>query len=82
MAGRGAARDLTEDPNFIMMDTTSPPLGQKRIGSNKATAGEKRSKATSAEKKSKTTIKEKTLPPQFWFGFETMEKIAIAEGAP
>ena len=82
MARRGAARDLTEDPDFVMMDTTSPPLGQKRNGGNKVASAEKQSKATSAEKRSKSTIKEKAPPPQFWFSFKTMERIAIAEGAP
>ena len=80
MAGRGAARVLTEDPDFVMTDSTSPPLGQKRIGGNKVTSAEKRSKATSAEKRTRPATKEKTPPPHFWFGFETMERIAIAEG--
>jgi hypothetical protein len=80
MAGRGVARALTEDPDFAMLDTTSPPLGQKRNDSNKVASAEKRSKATSAEKRSRPTLKEKTPPPHFWFGFETMERIAMAEG--
>ena len=80
MAAKGAARALTEDPDFVMLDTTSPPLGQKRIGGNNVASAEKRSKATSAEKRSRPAPKEKASPPLFWFGFETMERIAIAEG--
>ena len=79
MAEKGAARALTEDPDFVMLDTTSPPLGQKRNGGKVASA-EKKSKATSAEKRSRPAPKEKASPPHFWFGFETMERIAIAEG--
>jgi hypothetical protein len=33
--GKSAARDFTEDPDFVMMEETSPPQGQKRNESNK-----------------------------------------------
>ena len=74
MAGRGAARDLTGDLDFVTREANSPPQGTKRSGNNKT---------TSAEKKNKSSSKE-TSPPtrQFWLGFEMMEKLAIEEGAP
>ena len=78
--GKGVARALTEDPDFEMMDSTSPPLGEKRIGGNKVASVEKRSKATSAEKRSKPTNKEKAPPSHFWLGFEAMEKISLDKG--
>ena len=78
--GKSAARDLTEDPDFVMMDTNSPPQGQKRNNGNKASSAEKRSKASSSEKISKPINKEKASPiQQFWLGFEAMEKLAIEE---
>ena len=81
--GRGAARDLTDNPDFVMMEANSPPLGQKRNGGSKTTSAEKRNKASSTEKKSKPTPKDKTPPTQhFWLGFDTMEKLALEEGAP
>jgi hypothetical protein len=81
-SGKGAARDLTEDPDFTMLDANSPPQGQKRLGGGKASSGEKR-KASSSEKRSKPTSKDKTPPIQhFWLGFDTMEKLALEEGAP
>ena len=72
--GRGAARDLTIDPDFIMREANSPPqgTGTKRSGGNKT---------TSAEKKNKPAPKE-ALPKQFWLGFEMMEKLAIEEEVP
>ena len=80
--GKGAARILTEDPNFVMLDTSSPPQGQKRTGGNRTSSEEKRTKAT-AEKRGKSIPKEKHQPtPQFWLGFEAMEKLALDEGAP
>ena len=45
--GKGAARILTEDPNFVMLDTSSPLQGQKRIGGTRTSSEEKRTKATS-----------------------------------
>lgn len=81
--GRGAARDLTEDPDFVMMEANSPPQGQKRNGGSKASSEEKRSRATSSEKRNKSASKEKPSPtPHFWLGFEAMEKLAIEEGTP
>ena len=78
--GKSAARDLTEDPDFVMMDTNSPPQGQKRNNGSKASSAEKRSKASSSEKISKPINKEKASPiQQFWLGFEAMEKLAIEE---
>ena len=78
--GKGAVKIFTEDPNFIMMDSSSPPQGHKRTGGNKTSSEEKRTKAT-AEKRGKS--KEKNQPtPQFWLGFEAMERIAIDGGAP
>lgn len=80
--GKGAARILTEDPDFVMLDTSSPPQGQKRAGGTMTSLEEKRTKATS-EKRGKSIPKEKNLlAPQFWLGFEAMEKLAIDEGAP
>ena len=71
--GRGAARALTVDPDFEMRDIISPPQGTKRSGANKS---------TSAEKKNKSAPKETSTPPKhYWLGFETMEKLAIEEGA-
>ena len=76
MAGgsREIARDLTVDPDFIMRDSTSPPLGIKRSGG---------SRTTSTEKKKKLASKEAPIPPtNFWLGFDMMERLAIDEGAP
>ena len=70
---RGATRDLTADPNFIMRQTDSPPQGVKRSGGNKT---------TSAEKKNKSASKEGPTSKQLWLGFEMMEKLAIEEGTP
>jgi hypothetical protein len=71
---RGAARDLTANPDFAMGEASSPPQGTKRSGGNRA---------TSAEKKTKSAPKEGPPPiKQFWLGFEMMEKLAIEEGAP
>ncbi len=76
-SGKGAARDLTEDPDFTMLEANSPPQGQKQLGGGKASSGEKR-KASSSEKRSKPTSKDKTPPIQhFWLGFDTMEKLAL-----
>ena len=81
--GKGAARDLLEDPNFVMMETISPPQGQKRTGSSKAASEEKRSRAASIEKRNKAAAKEKhAATPHFWLGFEAMEKLAIEDGSP
>ena len=71
--GRGATRDLTADPDFIMRKVDSPPQGVKRSGSNKT---------TSAEKKNKSVAKEGLTSKHFWLGFETLEKLAIEEGTP
>ena len=80
--GKGAARILTEDPNFVMLDTSSPLQGQKRIGGTRTSSEEKRTKATS-EKRGKSIPKEKNQPaPQFWLGFKAMEKLALEERAP
>ena len=76
MAGgsKGTARDLTVDPDFIMRDTISPPIGTKRSGGNRT---------TSMEKKNKFAPKEVITPPtNFWLGFDMMERLAIDEGAP
>ena len=71
---KGASRDLTTDPDFIMRDAISPPQGVKRGGGNKT---------TSAQKKTKSAPKEGPPPTkQFWLGFEMMEKLAIEEGTP
>ena len=76
-SGKEAARDLTEDPDFAMLEANSPPQGQKRLGGGKTSSGEKR-KASSSEKRSKPTSKDKTPPIQhFWLGFDTMEKLAL-----
>lgn len=67
MTGQGkcTARILTEDSDFVMMDTSSPPQGHKRIGGNRTSSEEERTKATS-EKRSKSIPKEKNqLTPQF-----------------
>ena len=81
--GKGAARDLTEDPDFVMMETTSPPQGQKRNGGSKPSSEEKRNKASSSEKRNKPMPKDKTPPTQnLWLGFDTMEKLALEGGAP
>ena len=65
-----------------MLDTSSPPQGQKRTGGTKPSSEEKRTKATS-EKRGKSISKEKNqLAPQFWLGFKAMEKLALDEGAP
>ena len=80
--GKGAARDLLADPDFVMMDSTSPPQGHKRNGGFKTASEEKRSRAASTEKRNKSAAKEKSVPtPLFWLGFEAMEKLAIEEGA-
>ena len=80
--GKGAARDLTEDPNFAMLEADSPPQGHKRNNSTKALSEEKKSRATSSEKR-KVAAKEKLQPPpHFWLGFEAMEKLTIEEGTP
>ena len=34
---RGAARDLTADPDFVMREANSPPEGIKMSGGNKTT---------------------------------------------
>lgn len=66
---KGVARDLTANPNFVVMEANSPPQGLKRSGGNKT---------TSTKKKNKPTPKEKTPPTKrFWLGFEVMEKLAI-----
>ena len=70
--GKGAAKDLTNNPDFVMLEMDSPPQGHKRNGGSKASSGEKRSKSATKDK-----------PPQaqtFWLGFEAMEKIAMDEG--
>ena len=72
--GKGAARDLTSNPDFVMQEMDSPPQGHKRSGGNKASSGEKRNKSATKDKLPQTPI--------FWLGFEAMEKIAIDEGAP
>ena len=80
--GKGATRILTEDPNFVMLNTSSPPQGQKRTGGTKPSSEEKRSKST-LENRGKSIPTEKNLiAHQFWLGFEAMEKLAIDEGAP
>ena len=76
MAGgsKGTARNLTIDPDFIMRDSISPPIGTKRSGGNRT---------TSTEKKNKLAPKEATTSPtNFWLGFDMMERLAIDEGAP
>ena len=74
MTGRGAARDLIADPDFLMRESNSPPQGTKRNGS---------SRTTSAEKKNKPAPRETSAPKrQLWLGFEMMEKLAFEEGAP
>jgi hypothetical protein len=70
---KGAARDLTADPDFMMIEGNSPPQGTKRSGNTKT---------PSTEKKNKSTPKE--TPPttqHFWLGFEMLEKLALEEGA-
>ena len=80
--GKGAARVLTEDPDFVKLDASSPPQGQKRTGGTRTSSEDKRAKAT-VEKRGKSIPKEKNKhAPQFWLGFEAMEKLAIDEGAP
>ena len=80
--GKGAARILTEDPDFVMMDSSSPPQGQKMTGGTRTSSEEKRTKTTS-ERRGKSIPKEKNQPtPQFWLGFEAMERIALDEGTP
>ena len=80
--GKGADRILTEDPDFVMMDASSPPQGHKRTVGNMTSSEDKRTKAT-LEKRGKATPKEKNHPtPQFWLGSEAMERIAIDGGAP
>ena len=71
---RGAARDLTVNQDFIMRDTTSPPLGTKRSGGNRT---------TSMKKKNKLAPKEVITPTtNFWLGFDMMKRLAFDEGAP
>ena len=71
---KGATRDLTADPDFIMRDANSPPQGTKRSGG---------SRTTSTEKNNKLAPKNVTPPStRFWLGFEMMEKLAMEEGAP
>ena len=80
--GKGTARSLTEDPDFVMLDTSSPPQGQKMTGGTRTSSEEKRTKAT-LERRGKSIPNEKNqLTPQFWLGFEAMEKLALDEGAP
>lgn len=79
--GKGAARDLMEEPDFAMQEASSPPQGQKRSGGSKAASEEKRTKA-SMEKRYKAAAKEKlAATPHFCLGFEAMEKLAIDEGS-
>jgi hypothetical protein len=89
MTGQGgAARDLTADPDFEMRDAISPPQGTKRSGASRSTSAEKKNRTASketslAEKKTKNVAKEASAPiKSFWLRFETMEKLAIEEGAP
>lgn len=71
---KGAAKDLTADPDFMIIEANSPPQGIKRSGSTKT---------ISTEKKNKSTPKEAPPPNQhFWLGFEMLEKLALEEGAP
>ena len=60
--GKGAARILIEDPDFVMTDTISPPLGLKRTGGNMTSSEEKRTKA-STEKRGKSNEKNQPTPP-------------------
>jgi hypothetical protein len=60
---RGAARDLTADPDFEMQDVISPPQGTKISGANKSTSAEKKNETVpketpSTEKKNRTAPKE------------------------
>lgn len=73
-ANKGAARDLTIDPDFIMREANSPPQGTKRSGGSKTTSAEKKNKLTPKGSSSSTH--------RFWLGFEMMERLAIEEGAP
>lgn len=50
MTGRGAARDLTTDPDFLMREANSPPQGTKRSGGNRSTSAEKKNKPAPREK--------------------------------
>ena len=79
--GKNAARDLMADPDFVMLEATSPTQGQKRNSGSKASSEEKRNKASSSEKR-KAIPKDKAAPQNFWFGFDTMEKLAEETGAP
>jgi hypothetical protein len=96
-SNRGAARDLTANPDFEMRDAISPPQGTKRSGASRSTSAEKKNKTApketasnmtpketpSAEKKTKNAAKEAPAPiMSFWLGFEMLEKLAIEEGAP
>ncbi len=71
---RGAARDLTADPDFIMRETNSPLQGTKMSRGNITTSTDKKNKLAPKESTSSTR--------QFWFDFEIMEKLAVEEGAP
>ena len=73
--------DLMADPDFVMLEATSPTQGQKRNSGSKASSEEKRNKASSSEKR-KAIPKDKAAPQNFWFGFDTMEKLAEETGAP
>jgi hypothetical protein len=53
MTGRGAARNLTADPDFLMREANSPPQGTKRSSGNRV---------TSAEKKNRPAPKETSAP--------------------
>ena len=46
---RGAARDLTVDPDFVMREANSSPQGIKKSGGNKITSTEKKNKPTPNE---------------------------------
>jgi hypothetical protein len=97
MGKGGAARDLIADPDFEMRDAISPPQSTKRSGASRSTSAEKKNMTTSkettsnktpketpsGEKKTKNAAKEAPAPiMSFWLGFETLEKLAIEEGAP
>ena len=56
--GKGAARSLTDDPDFVMLETSSPTQGQKRTGGTRTSSEKKRNKET-AEKRGKSTPKKK-----------------------